>query len=140
MGSIRSVNVEALTANRLSQGEGETKEEKRYWALEHTKSNYARYPSRLSTLPSKKRAGGQQAADQEEAAEAFEAYQQGREHTTQEDRDDDIQPFSKQLFDALQRHDRSAILNGLMPLASHGPEGRQRRRAAHTNAQRHQAS
>ena len=59
-----------------------------YWTLEHTKSNYA--PIQPSVYLAKQKKGWfSQAADREEAAEAFESYQQGREHTTQEDRDDD---------------------------------------------------
>ena len=59
-----------------------------YWTLEHTKSNYA--PIQQPVYLAKHKQGWwSQAADREEAAEAFETYQQGREHTTQEDRGDD---------------------------------------------------
>ena len=59
-----------------------------YWTLEHTKSNYA--PIQQPVYLAKQKQGWfSQAADREEAAEAFESYQQGREHTTEEDRDDD---------------------------------------------------
>ena len=63
-------------------------ETKHHWVLEHTKSNYA--PLQPTVYLAKQKKGWfSQAADREEAAEAFESYQQGREHTTQEDRDDD---------------------------------------------------
>ena len=59
-----------------------------YWTLEHTKSNYA--PIQQPVYLAKHKQGWwSQAADREEAAEAFETYQQGREHTTQEDTQDD---------------------------------------------------
>ena len=60
-----------------------------YWTLEHTKSNYAAYPVALAYLAKQKEGWWSRAADREEAAQAFEAYQQGREHTTQEDTRDD---------------------------------------------------
>ena len=63
-----------------------------YWTLEHTKSNYA--PIQQPVYLAKQEQGWwAQAADREKAAEAFESYQQGREHTTQEDKDDDDIPL-----------------------------------------------
>ena len=77
-----------LSQKSFVKGEkGEEKETKRYWTLEHTKSNYAPIQQPVC-LAKHKKGWWSQAADREEAAQAFEAYQQGREHTTQEDRDD----------------------------------------------------
>ena len=77
-----------LSQQSFVEGEGDTKETKRYWSLEHTKSNYAPLQSEIP-LSKQKTGWFSQAADREEAAQAFEAYQQGREHTTQEDTHDD---------------------------------------------------
>ena len=68
--------------------EGAKKETKQCWTLEHTKSNYAPMQPKIY-LTKHKYGWWSQAADREESAQAFEAYQQGLEHTTQEDRDDD---------------------------------------------------
>ena len=59
-----------------------------YWTLEHTKSNYAAIQPAVY-LAKQKQGWFSQAADREEAAEAFEDYQQGVNHNRQEDRDDD---------------------------------------------------
>ena len=88
--SVRSMWT--LSQQSFVKGEGETKETKRYWALEHTKSNYAAIQQPVY-LAKHKQGWWSEAADREEAAEAFEAYQQGREHTTQEALDDDIPQF-----------------------------------------------
>ena len=65
-------------------GEGKKKETKLYWALEHTKGNYAKLQGEI---PLSKEFFGwwRQAADRDDAVGAFEAYQQGVEHSAQED-------------------------------------------------------
>ena len=89
--SVRSMWT--LSQKSFVEGKKSEEETKRYWSLEHTKSNYAPIQSPIC-LAKQKKGWWSQAADREEAAEAFEAYQQGREHTTQEDtRDDDIPQF-----------------------------------------------
>ena len=70
----------------------EDDETKQYWALEHTKSNYAPMQPKIY-LAKQKQGWWEQAADREDAADAFEAYQQGLEHTTKEDTDDEIIDF-----------------------------------------------
>ena len=63
-----------------------------YWTLEHTKSNYAAI--QLPVYLAKQKQGWfSQAADKEDAAEAFEDYKQGVDHNRQEDTHDDIPPF-----------------------------------------------
>ena len=82
------------TAEKKSKDDEALKVEgQNYWTLEHTKSNYA--PIQPPVYLAKQKQGWwAQAADREEAAEGFETYQQGREHTTQEDtQDDDIPQF-----------------------------------------------
>ena len=55
-----------------------------YWTLEHTKSNYAAI--QLPVYLAKQKQGWfSQAADKEDAAEAFEDYKQGVDHNRQED-------------------------------------------------------
>ena len=81
-----------LSQNSFVEGEGDEKETRHYWTLEHTKGNYAPLQSEIP-LSKQKTGWWRQAADREEAAEGFETYQQGREHTTQEDTHDDIPPF-----------------------------------------------
>ena len=63
--------------------EKKEKEPKHYWALEHTKSNYAQLQSEIP-LSKHKLGWWRQAADRDDAVDAFDAYQQGVEHTTQE--------------------------------------------------------
>ena len=59
-------------------GEGKKKETKHYWALEHTKSNYAALQSPVSTLPSKNRAGGHRLPTERKQRKAFEALPTGK--------------------------------------------------------------
>ena len=67
--------------------ENEGKEAKHYWTLEHTKSNYA--PIQQPVYLAKRKQGWwSQAADKEDAAEAFKDYQQGVDHNRQEDTHD----------------------------------------------------
>ena len=90
--SVRSMWT--LSQQSFVKGEkGEEEETKRYWTLEHTKSNYA--PIQPPVYLAKRKQGWwSQAPDREEAAKAFEDYQQGVDHTTtQEDTHDDIPPF-----------------------------------------------
>ena len=86
-----------IAAKEKGKGKGKGKgkddeslevEGQHYWALEHTKSNYAALQSPIY-LAKQKQGWWAQATDREDSAEAFEAYQQGREHTPQEDTDDD---------------------------------------------------
>ena len=69
---------------------GEKKEAttKQYWALEHKKSNYAPLQSEIP-LSKRKQGWWSEAQDKEDAADAFDAYQQGVEHSAQEDTRDD---------------------------------------------------
>ena len=83
------------TAKEKEEGKGKGKDDEalevegqHYWTLEHTKSNYA--PIQPPVYLAKQKKGWfSQAADREEAAKAFDAYQKGVEHQPQEDRDDD---------------------------------------------------
>lgn len=62
----------------------EEKVTRHYWTLEHTKSNYA--PIQSERLLGKRKQGWwAEAQNQVDAANAFEAYQQGREHDTQQE-------------------------------------------------------
>ena len=72
----------------FTTGEGERAETKQYWALEHTKSNYAPMQPKIY-LAKQEQGWWTQAADREDAAKAFEDYQQGVDHNRQEDKDDD---------------------------------------------------
>ena len=84
--SVRSMWT--LSQQSFVEGEKGEEETKRYWTLEHTKSNYAAIQLPVC-LAKQKQGWWAQATDREDSAEAFEAYQQGREHTPQEDTDDD---------------------------------------------------
>ena len=75
-----------LAKKTFTQGEGKEKETKYYWALEHTKSNYAHLQSEIPLIK-KKRGWWKQANDREDAADAFNAYQES--FNQQEDTDDD---------------------------------------------------
>ena len=79
--SVRSMWT--LSQKSFVEGEGETKETKSYWALEHTKSNYAAIQPTVY-LAKQEKGWWAKATDKEEAAEAFEAYQKGVEHQPQE--------------------------------------------------------
>ena len=59
-------------------------EGQQYWTLEHTKSNYAAIQPPVY-LAKQKQGWFSQAADREDAAKAFEDYQQGVDHNRQED-------------------------------------------------------
>ena len=88
--SVRSMWT--LSQKSFVEKEQGKEETKRYWTLEHTKSNYA--PIQPTVCLAKHEKGWwSQAADQEEAAQAFEAYQQGIEHTTQEEALNDIPKY-----------------------------------------------
>ena len=79
-----------LSRKSFSEGDKETKH---YWALEHTKSNYAPLQS-LIPLTKQKQGWWSQADDRKDAADALEAYQQGAEHTQEETHDEaDIPEF-----------------------------------------------
>ena len=65
-----------------------------YWTLEHTKSNYAPIQGDVY-LRKHKQGRWSETDDKEDSADAFKAYQPGREHTKQEDTsDDDINPYA----------------------------------------------
>ena len=86
--SQESFTEEKKDANR-KKGETETKQ---CWTLEHTKSNYAPMQPKIY-LAKHKYGWWSEAADRDESADAFEAYQQGLEHNTQENTDVDDTRF-----------------------------------------------
>ena len=90
--SMWKLEKKVIVKKKSKDDEALEVEGQHYWTLEHTKSNYAAIQSPIY-LAKQKTGWFSQAADREDAAEAFEAYQQGREHTTQEDTHDDIPPF-----------------------------------------------
>ena len=99
-GGFRPFHVEVIT-EFICRGGGGREGDSTLLTLEHTKGNYAPLQSEIP-LSKQKTGWWRQAADREEAAEGFETYQQGREHTTQEDTHDDIRHSElKQAFDAL---------------------------------------
>jgi len=68
-----------LSKKSFTEGEKNDKETKHYWALEHTKSNYAPLQSMIPLI--KRKSGWwKQANDRSDAQNGFEAYQQGIEH------------------------------------------------------------
>ena len=80
-----------MLSKKAHTEKGEKKDEtvpRHYYALEHTKSNYAQLQSR-KYLSKQGKGWWAEAADRDDAADAFDAYQQGREHTTQEDANDE---------------------------------------------------
>ena len=72
-----------LSKKSFVEGKKDEKETKRYWTLEHTKSNYAAIQQPVY-LAKHGKGWFSQAADREDAAKAFEDYQQGVEHQPQE--------------------------------------------------------
>jgi len=81
-----------LSRHTFKEGEGKDAEDRHCWALEHTKSNYAPMQPNIY-LAKRKQGWWAKAADREESADAFDTYQQGRDHNTQEEGDDDIPQF-----------------------------------------------
>ena len=74
--------------SKKSFTEGVEKSKRHYWALEHTKSNYAPLQREIPLI--RRRKGWfSKAQDKEDAQDAFDAYQQGAEHQPQEDTHDE---------------------------------------------------
>lgn len=69
-----------LSKKSFTEGEGNDKENKHYWALEHTKSNYAPLQSMIPLIKCKS-GWWKQAKGRQDAALAFDAYQQGIAYT-----------------------------------------------------------
>ena len=89
--SVRSMwmlSKKVIVKKKSKDDEDLEVEGKQYWTLEHTKSNYAAIQPAVY-LAKQKQGWFSQAADPEDAAEAFDAYQKGVEHQPQEDTDDD---------------------------------------------------
>lgn len=63
-----------LSKKSFTEGEEKHKETKHYWALEHTKSNYAPLQSTIPLIK-KKKGWWKQANDRSDAADAFNTYQ-----------------------------------------------------------------
>jgi len=85
-----------LSKKSFTEGEGQEKETKHYWALQHTKSNYAPIRSMIPLIKDKS-GWWKQASDCEQAADSFNAYQQDMEDTHDEQEfdfhEDDIPEF-----------------------------------------------
>ena len=77
-----------LSKKSFTEGEGKEKETKHYWALEHTKGNYASLQPMIPLIKDKS-GWWRQANDRSDAADALDAYQQGISHTQEEPHDDE---------------------------------------------------
>ena len=90
--SMWMLSKQAFEVKDDSDSKGKAVITRHCWTLEHTKSNYAPIQSQRY-LSKQKQGWWVEAADRDDAAEAFDAYQKGREHTTQEDTDDESEIY-----------------------------------------------